>query len=60
MDLLIRYWDINDKVKLRYWASAFHGHSTHSDLLTHFNENLSGLDSSKMNQVTLELPIGNS
>ena len=45
MDILIRYWDINDNVKVRYWRYSFLGHSTHSDLLKHFNESLSGLDS---------------
>ena len=51
VDLLFRYWNVNDKTKVRYWTSAFHGHSVASDLLSHFNKNLSGFDSSKMFQV---------
>ncbi|XP_047140612.1 uncharacterized protein LOC124815840 [Hydra vulgaris] len=59
MDLLVRYWDGNDKVKVRYWTSAFLGHSAASDLLTHFNENLSRFDSSKMYQVSMDGPSTN-
>ena len=62
MDLLIRYWDVNDKVKVRYWISAFLGHSAASEgemKLTHFNEKLSGFDSSKMFQVSLDGPSTN-
>ena len=40
MEILIRYWDINDNVKVRYWRYSFLGHSTHSDLLKHFNESV--------------------
>ena len=36
MDLLVWYWDVNDKVKVIYWTSAFLVHSAASDLLTHF------------------------
>ena len=59
MDILIRYWDSNDSVKVRYWTSSFLGHSTHSDLLKHFNESLSGLDLSKMLQVSVDGPAVN-
>ncbi|XP_047123731.1 uncharacterized protein LOC124806683 [Hydra vulgaris] len=59
MDLLVRYWDGNDKVKVRYWTSAFLGHSAASDLLTHFNENLSRFDLSKMYQVSMDGPSTN-
>ena len=63
MDVLVQYWDVIDKVKVRYWTSAFLRHSAASDLLAHFNENLPGFDSSKMFQVVLDgrylLPIGN-
>ena len=48
MDILIRYWDSNDSVKVRCWTSSLLGHSTDSNLLNHFNESLSGLDKSKM------------
>ena len=40
MDILSRYWDSNDTVKVSYWASSLLGHSTHFDLLKHFNESL--------------------
>ena len=56
MDLLVQNWDVNDKVKVRYWSSAFLGDSAASDLLIHFNENLSGFDSSKMFQVSMDGP----
>ena len=54
MDLHFRHWDVNDKVKVKYWTSAFLGHSAAFDLLTHFNENLSGFDSSRMFQVFMD------
>ena len=56
MDLLFRRWDVSDKVKVRYWTSAFLGHSAASDLLTYFNKNLAGFDSSKMFQVSMDGP----
>ena len=59
MDLLVQYWDVNDKVKVRYWASAFFGHPAVSDLLTHFNKNLSGFYSSKVFQVSIDGPSTN-
>jgi len=59
MDLLVRYWDVNDKVKVRYWTSTFLGHSSASDLLSHFTENLSGIDSGKMYQVSMDGPSVN-
>ncbi|XP_047130548.1 uncharacterized protein LOC124810196 [Hydra vulgaris] len=57
MDLLVRYWDDNDKFKYR--TSAFLGHSAASDLLTHINENVSRFDSSKMYQVFMDGPSTN-
>ena len=60
MDILSRYWDSNDTVKLSYWASSLLGHSTHFDLLKHFNQSLWGLDLSKMLQVPMDGPAINS
>ena len=48
MNILVRYWDSNDSVKVRCWTSSLLGHSTDSNLPNHFNESLSGLDKSKM------------
>ena len=59
MDILIRHWDSNDNVKVRYWKSSFLEHSTHSDLLKHFNESLPGLDLGKMFQVSMDGPAVN-
>ena len=47
--------DSNDSIKVRYWTSSFLGHSTHSNLLKHFNESLPGLDLGKMLQVSMAL-----
>ena len=44
---------------VRYWTSSFLGHSTHSDLLKHFNESLSGLHLSRMLQVSMDGPAVN-
>ena len=60
MELMVRYWDINwNKVKVRYWNSKFLGHTTHTDLLHHFNDAFSGLDMSKMIQVSMDGPTVN-
>ena len=60
MDILIQYWDSNDSVKVKYyWTSSFLVHSSHSNLLKHFNESLSGLDLSKMLQVSMDGPAVN-
>ena len=53
MDLLVGYWDVNDKVKMKYRTSTFLVHSTASNLFTHFNENLWGFYSWKMFQISM-------
>ena len=53
MDLLVGYWDVDDKVKMKYRTSTFLVHSTASNLFTHFNENLWGFYSWKMFQISM-------
>ena len=57
MDLIVRYWDeITQRVKVRYWETSYLGHSTHTDLLEHFNKSTELLDPSKMIQVSMDGP----
>ena len=57
MDLIARYWDEKtQKVKVRYWETSYLGHSTHTDLLEHFNKSTESLDPSKMIQVSMDGP----
>ena len=57
---IVRYWtDVSYMSDVRYWTSSFLGHSTHSDLLKHFNESLSGLHLSRMLQVSMDGPAVN-
>ena len=38
MDMYITYWNGNSNaVNVRYYGSSFLGHTTHQDLLHHFN-----------------------
>ena len=60
MDLVMRYWDpVDQRVKVRYWDSEFLGHSTHQDLLKHYNEAIMNIDSSKILQVSMDGPSVN-
>ena len=55
-------WDSNDSIKVRCWTFSFLRHSwvgAHSNLLKHFNESLSGLDLSKMLQMSINGPAVN-
>ena len=55
MDILLRYWDnIAKMVKVRFWNSLYLGHATHKDLLEGFNSSVSGLDLSKMIQLSMD------
>ena len=60
MDLLVRYWNEEKmQVQVRYWDSAFLGHSTSHDLLNHFNEKICDLNLSKVLQVSMDGPSVN-
>ena len=60
MDLNVRYWDsVDHRVKVRYWDSTFLGHSKHTDLLTHYNDSIMKIDSSKIVQVSMDGPSVN-
>ena len=55
MDILVRYWDINEKkVLVRYWDSKFLGHTRHTDLMKAFNDGLEGLDQTKLIQISMD------
>ena len=45
MDSIVRYWDSSEqRIKVRYWQSLYLGHSTHTNLLEHFNKSIETLD----------------
>ena len=57
MVIVLRYWDDNaNRVQVRYWHSTFLGHTTHQDLLRGFEEGLSGVDMSKVIQISMDGP----
>lgn len=57
MDLIVRYWnECKNIVEDRYWDSMFFGHSTNIDIFEHFNQGLSGVDLSKLVQVSMDGP----
>jgi hypothetical protein len=57
MDLIVRYFDKEmGQVQSAYYASAFLGHTKADDLLNAFNEATTGLDLSKLKQVSMDGP----
>ena len=57
MDLYIRSWDVNrNGVSVHYFGSSFLGHTTHKDLLTHFNNIVKGLEPPKLYQISMDGP----
>ena len=57
MDLYIRFWDVNrNRVNVRYFGSSSLGHTTHKDLLTHFNDIVKGLEPPKLYQISMDGP----
>ena len=53
-------WELQDhRVKVRYWDSTFLGHSQHTDLLTHYNDSIMKIDSSKIVEVSMDGPSVN-
>lgn len=60
MDLIVRSWDcVEQRSRVRYWETSYLGHSTHTDLLDHFNKSVGTLDPSKMVQVSMDGPSVN-
>ena len=60
MDILIRYFDSTENlVKTRFYDSRFLGHSTHSDLLEHFNDMIKELNPNKLYQISMDEPSVN-
>ena len=60
MDLNVRYWDpVDHRVKVRYYDSTFLGHSKNTDLLSHYNDAIMRIDSSKILQVSMDGPAVN-
>ena len=60
MYCLIRYWDSEaNLVKVRFWSSSHLGHGTHKDVLEKFENTLTGLNPSKMIQVSMDRPVVN-
>ena len=57
MDCLIRYWDSEANLsRVRFWNSSYLGHGTHKDVLKKFENSLTGLNPSKMIQVSMDGP----
>ena len=55
----VRYWSYSEqRIKVRYWQSSSprYGHSSHTNLLEHFNKSTETLDQSKMIQVSVGRP----
>ena len=60
MDILIRYFDSSENlVKTSFYDSRFLGHSTHSDLLEHFNDTIKELNPNKLYQISMDEPSVN-
>ena len=60
MDSLVRYWDCSEqRIKVRYWHFSYLSHSTHTNLLEHFNKSIATLDPSEMIQVSMDWPSVN-
>ena len=55
MDCLIRYWDSEaNLIRVQFWNSSYLGHGTHKDVLKKFENSLTGLNPSKMIQVSMD------
>ena len=60
MDIYMRYWeDTAKRVKVRFYGASFLGHTTHQDLLEHFNDVCEHVDMSKLLQVSMDGPSTN-
>jgi len=60
MDIVVRYWNLNDHiVSTRYFGSAFMGHATSDDLLASFRSALAAVPLSSLLQVSMDGPTVN-
>ena len=60
MDFLIRYWDSEaNLVRVRFWNSSYLGQGTHKDVLEKSENSPTGLNPSKMIQVSMDGPSFN-
>ena len=60
LDHVVRFWHETDqRVKVGYWGSKFHGHSTHQYLLIHFNKSNDRIDLNKVIQISMDGPVVN-
>ena len=60
MDFSIRYWDSEaNLVKVWFWSFSCLGYITHKDVLEKVENSLTGLDPSKMIQVSMDEPSVN-
>ena len=59
MDIVVRYFDTDSKVVVRYLDSSFLGYGTHLDILRDFNEAAANLNPSKIFQVSMDGPSVN-
>ena len=53
IDLMVHFFDQDDRIKTRFWGSTFLGHATNADFLKHFSRIISSLDLSKMCQAPM-------
>ena len=56
VDLIIRFWDDDNMVKVWYLGSSFFGHSTAIVLMTQFEEVTSKLAPEKLYQISMDGP----
>ena len=57
MDMYRRYWNDNSNtVNVCYYGSSFYGHTTHQDLLHHFNSLTKDLESTHLYQISMDGP----
>ena len=57
MDLYVRFWDVSEnKVNVHYYGSSFHGHGTHQNVLSHFNDITKDLNHNHLYQISMDDP----
>ena len=56
MDIIVRFWDKDNEVKVRYLGSTFFGHATAVDLVKQFEDLTKDLDPTKLYQISMDGP----
>ena len=60
MDIVARFWDTEClHVKTNYWDSRLMGHSSHQDLILHFNDSIASINLAQILQVSMDGPTVN-